>query len=92
MLSSVFTELPAGRPTPVKAAEECALFLSGEAAGLFPGIGGEHLSTPGISFLYGLKEQILAAAFVQASRFAPDRTVKKPLFLLFHAFLFYDSL
>lgn len=92
MLSSVFTELPAGRLTPVKAAEECALFLSGEAADLFPGIGGENLSTPGISFLYGLKEQILAAAFAQASGPAPASAVKQPLFLLFHAFLFYDSL
>ena len=92
LLSSVFAELATGKPAPLPAAEECMLSVSDGNASLSPSFTGGGFSLASIIAQSLVKDQSQASVLMQAAQSISTQEVKQPLFLLFHAFLFYDSL
>ncbi|MCO6479752.1 MAG: hypothetical protein J5I94_24155 [Phaeodactylibacter sp.] len=89
LLSSVFAELATGKHAPIQAAEECAVTLSDGSDSLFPGFDEEGFSSAGVTPFFHSKERIQASAITPVSEAVKLPALKQPLFLLFHAFLFY---
>ncbi|MCB0614470.1 MAG: hypothetical protein KDC75_14230 [Phaeodactylibacter sp.] len=92
LLSSVFAELASGKPVPLTAAEERVLSLSDGNTSLFPSFDGGDFPVTGAITQTFFTNHCQASVLMQAAQSAKVQAVKQPLFLLFHAFLFYDSL
>ncbi|MCB0587656.1 MAG: hypothetical protein KDD06_20360 [Phaeodactylibacter sp.] len=91
LFSSLFAELATGKPLPLPAAEECTFSLSDSDTGLlsdFDGGSPAFSCIPPQRFLSGGQPASSGPMLLPGSR---TSTIKTPLFLLFHVFLFYDS-
>lgn len=91
LLSSVFAELATGRPASLPVAEEGALSLSDGSFHLFSGLEEGGHSGAAATLPTPFAERSLAGALAAASPAGRAQVVKQPLFLLFQAFLFYET-
>lgn len=92
LLSSVFAEWATGKPAPIQAAEECVSIFSDGGSSLFSGFDGDAPSSTGCLLPDSFTEQSPVSAISQAVKRQSLRATPQPLFLLFHAFLFYDRI
>ncbi|MCB0594604.1 MAG: hypothetical protein H6557_00575 [Lewinellaceae bacterium] len=91
LLSSAFAGVAVGKPIPIPAAEECAVSLSGGNTSLFPTLGGGGFSLAGILPTTFFAAQSFSTTLARTAQSVRLQAIKQPLFLLFHAFLFYDK-